>query len=348
MTQEDAVPTRLDEFVARLGGELIGPGATPIARVAPLDSAGPDALSFLAGGRYREALKASRAAAFIVGPADRDVTSRPRIVVDNPYAYFARALGLLHPEPRVVPGVHPAAVIHPEAEVAASAQVGPGAVVGPGARIGPGSLIGPGCIVGDRAEVGVGTRLHARVTVYPDCRVGARCRLHAGVVIGADGFGMAEDAGRWVKIPQVGRALIGDDVEIGANTTVDRGALDDTIIEDGVKMDNLIQIGHNVVIGAHTAIAACAGVAGSTRIGRHCKIGGAAMIHGHIEICDHVVVAGGSMIRRSITTPGVYDGFFPSLPHRDWMKNLAHFNRLHELAERVRELERRIDTTGGK
>lgn len=341
-------PRRLADFVAALGGELIGPGETPIARAAPLESAGPDALSFLANRKYRDLLGVSHAAAVIVGPGDEDATTRPRIVTENPHAYFARALGLLHPEPAAVPGIAATAVVHPDARVAESAEVGAGAVIGAGAQVGPRAIVGPGCVVGDRAEIGADSRLYARVTIYHDCRVGQRCRLHAGVVIGAHGFGMAEDAGRWIKIPQVGRALIGDDVEIGANTTVDRGALDDTVIEEGVKMDNLIQIGHNVIVGAHTAIAACAGIAGSTRIGRHCKIGGAAMIHGHIEICDHVVVAGGSMIRRSITEPGLYDGFFPSLPHREWMKNLAHFNRLHEVVERVRALERRIDAMGGR
>jgi UDP-3-O-[3-hydroxymyristoyl] glucosamine N-acyltransferase len=253
---------------------------------------------------------------------------------------MARASALLTPERRPAPGVHAHASVHPEARVAADAHVDADSVVGAGAMIGARAVIGPGCTVGDRAAVGEDSVLHARVSVYPDCVVGARCVLHAGVVVGADGFGFAEEAGRWIKVPQVGRAVLGDDVELGANTCIDRGALGDTVVEDGVKMDNLIQVGHNVVVGAHTAIAACAGIAGSTRIGRHCKIGGAAMIHGHISICDHAVVAAGTMVRRSIETPGVYDGFFPALPHREWVKNLAHFNRLDEIAEAVRRLER--------
>jgi len=338
----------LHEIVARLGGELIGPGTVAIRQVAPLDTAGPDELSFLTGGKYRRLLESTRAAAVILGRDHRDSTERPRIVCDNPYAYLARVSALLNPAEPVAAGIHPSAAVHATATVASTASVGPCAAVDAGATIGARCVIDAGCVIGRNSIIGDDSRLHANVVIYPDCRVGARGILHSGVVIGGDGFGIAEEDGRWLKVPQIGRAIIGDDVEIGANTTVDRGALGDTVIEEGVKLDNLIQIAHNVVIGAHTAIAACAGIAGSARIGRGCRIGGAAMIHGHIEICDGTVVGAGTMVRKSITEPGIYDGFFPCLPHREWMKNLAHFNRLHELAETVRELEARMAAMEGK
>lgn len=342
MTDAGLAGWSLGALVDRFGGELIGSPETRIVQVAALDRAGPSDLSFLTSPRYRDLLRETRAAAVLVGPSDRDSTDRPRIVSRNPYAYLAHVSTLLNPLPAVLPGVHATAVVAPDARVDPSAMVGPNAVVEAGAVIGGGTVVGPGCVIGARATIGAGTRLYANVTVYHDCSIGDRCILHAGVVIGGDGFGMAEEDRRWIKVPQIGRALVGNDVEIGANTTVDRGALGDTVIEDGVKLDNQIQVAHNVVIGAHTAVAACAGFAGSTKVGRHCKIGGAALIHGHIEICDGAVVAAGTMVRKSIETPGVYDGFFPALPHREWMKNLAHFQRLHELADTVRDLTRRM------
>jgi UDP-3-O-[3-hydroxymyristoyl] glucosamine N-acyltransferase len=338
MTKPAQDVVTLGDLVDALGGELLGPRSLTVRQVATLEAAGPDELSFLTGSRYRAQLATTRAAAVVLGHADREATDRPRIVIDNPYLYFARVSARLNPEHWPGAGVHASAAVHPDARVAATATVCANAVVEAGASIADRAVVGPGCVIGERASVGMMSRLHANVTVYHDCHLGDRCIIHAGVVIGADGFGMAEDQGRWVKVPQIGRVMIGDDVEIGANTTVDRGALGDTVIEEGVKLDNQIQIGHNVVIGAHTAVAACAGFAGSTRVGRHCRIGGAAMIHGHIEICDGVVVAAGTMIRRSITQPGLYDGFFPALPHKEWVKNLARFNRLDELAHQVQGL----------
>ena len=343
MTASSRVSLTLHEIVNRLGGELFGPPDLVVVQVATLDAAGPTDISFLASSHYRPQLERTQAGAVILSREDHSATDRPRIVSDQPYLYFARVSALLNPFAGARAGVHPSAVVHPSAIVAASAQIDACAVIGEGAVIGERAVIGAGSVVGQGASVGDDSRLAPKVVICDDCIVGARCILHPGVVIGGDGFGMAEDKGRWIKVPQIGRAIVGDDVEIGANTTVDRGALGDTVIEDGVKMDNLIQIAHNVVIGAHTAIAACAGIAGSARIGRHCKIGGAAMIHGHIEICDHVVVAAGTMVRKSIATPGIYDGFFPALPHRDWMKNLAHFNRLHQHADTIRQLEARLE-----
>nr|MCU0870464.1 UDP-3-O-(3-hydroxymyristoyl)glucosamine N-acyltransferase [Burkholderiales bacterium] len=282
------MPRTLAQLVDRLGGELIGPADTQVRQVAPLESARADEIAFLTGGRWRKLLDTTGAAAVILAPAERDATSLPRIVTPNPYAYAARVLALLNPRPTPVAGRHATASVDATADVHPSAQIGPHVVVAAGARIGARAYLGPHCIVGEAASIGDDTWCHARVTVYAGCHIGARGILHAGVVIGADGFGMAEDEGRWIKVPQIGAVSVGDDVEIGANTTIDRGALADTRIGDGVKMDNQIQIGHNVVIGDHTAIAACVGIAGSTRIGARCRIGGAAMIHGHIDLCDGV------------------------------------------------------------
>jgi UDP-3-O-[3-hydroxymyristoyl] glucosamine N-acyltransferase len=209
-------------------------------------------------------------------------------------------------------------------------------VIAAGARVGERAIVGAGCAIGEGASVGDDTLLHARVTVYPGCVVGARCILHSGAVIGADGFGMAPDAGRWVKIPQVGRAVLGDDVEVGANTCIDRGALGDTVVEDGVKIDNLVQVAHNCRIGAHTVIAGCAGIAGSTVIGRHCLIGGAAGIIGHLTICDGVTVSGMTFVTKSITKPGVYSSGLPMMPHADWLRNASKLRRLDEIARHAR------------
>lgn len=343
MTATSRVTLTLQDIVNRLGGELVGPGNLAITQVATLDTAGPSDISFLASSQYRPQLAHTQAGAIVLAEDDRASTERPRIVTRQPYLYFARVSALLNPFTVARPGVHPAAVVHPGATVAASAQIDACAVVEDGATIGDRAVIASGSVIGQGASIGADSRIGPNVVVCDACVVGARCILHPGVVIGGDGFGMAEDGGKWVKVPQIGRVVLGDDVEIGANTTIDRGALGDTVIEEGVKMDNLIQIAHNVVVGAHTAIAACAGIAGSAKVGRQCKIGGAAMIHGHIEICDRAVVAAGTMVRRSITTPGLYDGFFPALPHREWMKNLAHFNRLHEHADTIRQLEARLE-----
>ncbi len=347
MADSGQAPVTLGALVARFGGEVLGLADIAVRQVAPLDTAGPEDISFLASAKYRKQLGTTRAGAVILGPDDRDATDRPRIITPNPYLYLARVSTLLNPGPPLVPGIHPSAVIAPDATVAASASIGPNAVVEAGASVGERTRIGAGCIVGPGASVGADVLLHPNVVICHDCVVGDRCVLHPGVVIGGDGFGMAEDGGRWVKVPQIGRAVLGDDVEIGANTTIDRGALGDTVLEEGVKLDNQIQVAHNVVIGAHTAVAACTGFAGSSRIGKRCRIGGAAMIHGHIEICDGAIVAAGTMVRKSITTPGIYDGFFPALPHKDWMKNLAHFNRLHEIADIVRSLASRVEQLEG-
>lgn len=323
----------LAQIVSRLGGEAVGEVGAPLTGVATIDSAGPSDLTFLANPKYRSRLAGTRAGAVIVASKDRDAASVPRIVSDNPYAYYAKAVALFHPEAEAKPGVHPSAQVDAAAAVDAGAEIGAFAWVGPGARIARGARIGAGCAIGANVAIGEGTRLHARVTIYDGCTLGARCIVHSGAVIGADGFGMAREGDHWVKIPQVGAVRIGDDVEIGANTTIDRGALDDTVIEEGVKLDNLIQIAHNCVIGAHTVIAGCTGISGSTTIGRNCMIGGGVGIVGHVSVADNVVISGFSLVAKSIVKPGTYTSGMPLMPHDEWLRNAAHLRRLDRIAQ---------------
>jgi UDP-3-O-[3-hydroxymyristoyl] glucosamine N-acyltransferase len=342
MTRGERKSYSLREVVEILGGEIIGDPDTRVSQVAALDNAGPETIAFLANERYQQQLASTRAAAIIMGTALRDATDRPRIICSNPYAYFARVSGLLNPVRSARPGRHASAVIHASATIAEDAEVGPLAVIGRNARIGARSLIGAGCVVGENTVLGDDVRLHANVTIYEDCMIGSRVILHSGVVIGADGFGIAMAEERWLKIPQIGRVIIGDDVEMGANTTVDRGTIDDTVIEEGVKLDNQIQIAHNVRIGAHTAIAACAGVAGSAKIGRHCRIGGASGIAGHLTIADRVEISAHTIITKSIEKSGTYTGAYPFEENRAWRRNAAQLRHLNELAERVRALEKQL------
>lgn len=335
----------LDEIAARFGGKVLGDGQKRVSRVATLARADADSIAFLANPKYRSQLESTRAGAVILGQDARDATSLPRICCNDPYAFFARVSALMNP-PRPAPaGYHPSAVVDGTAQVATSASIGAHVSIGPGARIGAHTIIGPGCRIGAEAVVGDHGHLHPNVVVYEDCRIGDRAVVHAGAVIGADGFGFArqasvDGAGAWLKVPQVGRVIIGDDVEIGANTTIDRGAIDDTVIGDGVKLDNQIQVGHNVQIGAHTAIAACVGIAGSAKIGSHCQIGGAAGILGHLEICDDVTISPFSLVMKSIRKPGVYSGIMPLSEHREWLTRAAQLGRLDELAQRLANLEK--------
>jgi UDP-3-O-[3-hydroxymyristoyl] glucosamine N-acyltransferase len=326
---------RLGEIVARLGGERAGDHDPEVRRVATLESAGPGDLSFVSSPKYLRQLGATRASAVILSRGQRSATQLPRILCDDPYAYYARAAQLLNPEALAVPGVHPRALVETGAEVAATATVGPFCHVARGARLGERVVLGPGCAIGEDAQIGDDARLGPSVTVYARSVIGKRALIHAGAVVGADGFGIAPQDGRWIKIPQVGRVVIGDDVEVGANTTIDRGALDDTVIEDGVKLDNQIQVAHNVRIGAHTAIAAFAGIAGSARIGRHCLIGGAARIMGHIEIADGVTVTATSFVTKSIRSAGTYSSALPAEPVREWAKTVAHLRGLERLSKRA-------------
>jgi UDP-3-O-[3-hydroxymyristoyl] glucosamine N-acyltransferase len=332
----------LGEIVELFGGELLGEGSVQVDQVATLEHATDSQISFFSNPRYRRQLEQTRAAAVIVNRDAIGLTDRPLIVCDNPYAYFGRVSDLLNPQEAVIPGVHPTAAVDPSAQVHPSACIGPLASIAAEAVIGARTLLGPGSHVGARARIAGDCRIHANVSIYHDCSIGERVILHSGAVIGADGFGVAMDGGRYLKIPQIGGVIVGDDVEIGANTTIDRGALDDTVIEDGAKLDNQIQIGHNCRIGAHTAIAGCVGIAGSTRIGRYCRIGGSAMIGGHLEIADHVEIGGATAVAKSIFKAGTYTAMYPISPHPEWLKNAAHIRHLDRLATRIRELETRL------
>lgn len=342
---------RLGELVERLGGELAGDPDMEVSGIAPLENAGPSHITFLSNTKFRDQAAGTKAAALILSAADDALIgarySCARIVVANPYAYFAHAAQWFARLASVPPptGVHPSAVVDPSANIAPTASVGPLAVIEADVRIGEGAVIGAGCFIGRGAGIGAGTLLHARVVIQSGCQIGQRGVLHSGVVIGADGFGFANENGAWIKIPQTGRVVIGDDVDIGANTTVDRGALADTIIEDGVKLDNQIQIGHNCRIGAHTAMAGCVGIAGSATIGKYCTVGGAAMISGHLTIADRVHVTAGTLVSRSILEPGQYTGFYPFAKHADWEKTAATLRNLNTMREKIRALEKTIKLT---
>lgn len=319
----------LGEIVDALGGVLAGGNReTAIVRIAPLDSAGLGDISFLSQPRYQQQLAASQAACVIVAPAMRALALARGacIVVDDPYVYFAQLTQLWRRchAPAEPAGVHPSAVVDPLAQVH------------------PTAAIGPLCVVERGARIGAGTVLKSRVTVGEGCQIGARCILHPGVVIGADGFGFAPRQGEWVKIEQLGAVRIGDDVEIGANTCIDRGALQDTVIEDGVKLDNLIQIGHNVHIGRHVAMAGCSAVAGSATIGAYCTIGGAANVLGHLELAEHVHVSAVSLVTHSLNKPGHYTGIFPIDDNARWEKNAATLKQLYKLRERIKALEQAL------
>ncbi len=333
------------EVAALVEGEALGDAALRCHRIGPLATADDSTLSFLSHPRYRAQLDASAAGCVLVQPALRDaVAARPAaVLVDDPYHAFARLTQWWaeRTRPPALPGVHRTAVVEEGAIVHPGASIGPLAYVGPGARIGEGAVVAAQAHVGRGAELGAHTRLMPRATLLDGCRIGARGLVHGGAVIGADGFGFAPHQGQWVKIEQLGAVVIGDDVEIGANTCIDRGALEDTVIEDGVKLDNLVQIGHNVRVGAHSAFAGCVGVAGSAKIGRHCTAGGGAIILGHLELVDHVHVTAATVITRSILKPGQYSGLFPFDDNAAWEKNAATLRQLHGLRERLRALEKK-------
>ena len=318
----------LGELALRYGLTLRGEPGIRVRSVATLSRAEPGTISFLANSRYRKLLESTRAGAVILSAEDEAHCPVPALIHANPYLAYARIAGVLHPESTRVPGVHPSAVVGSRAKVAASASIGPLAVVEDEAEIGERVAIGPGCIVRAGAKIGADTLLVASVNLYPGVTLGERCILHAGAVVGADGFGFAANAGAWVKVPQVGSVRIGNDVEIGASTTIDRGAIDDTVVEDGVKLDNQIQVGHNVVIGAHSAIAACTGISGSTVIGRRCMIGGMVGFAGHLSIADDVVVTGCSLVSASIKKAGSYSSGMPTVETRLWRRMVAHLRRL--------------------
>jgi UDP-3-O-[3-hydroxymyristoyl] glucosamine N-acyltransferase len=340
------LPVSAQTLAQLLGGDLLGDAGLAITRIGPLQAATADTIAFLSNPRYNAQLATSQAGCVIVGEALRDaVRHRPSaIVCADPYLAYARLTQwwAAQTRPPAVPGIHPSAVVDASAQVHASATVGPLVVIGAGAVVGEHVVLGPHTVLGDGACVGAHTRLAARVTLGESCAIGQRGVVHSGVVIGADGFGFAPDGGRWEKIEQLGAVCIGDDVEIGANTCIDRGAQDDTVLEDGVKLDNLVQIGHNVHIGAHSAFAGCVGVAGSAHIGAHCTAGGGAIILGHLELVDHVHVSAATVVTRSILKPGQYSGVFPFDDNASWEKNAATLRQLHAMRVRLRALETKL------
>jgi UDP-3-O-[3-hydroxymyristoyl] glucosamine N-acyltransferase len=335
------VARSLAEIVARFGGELKGDGQRVVSGLATLETARPDQLAFLANPKYRSQLAATQAGAVILAAEMAADCPAAAIVTPQPYLYFARVSQWLAETPPPPPGIHPSAVV--ECAVPASVSIGPQCWIGPDVEIGENVVIGAQCRIGAGAAVGADSLLHAGVTVYHGCRIGRRAIVHSGAVIGADGFGFArESGGAWVKIAQTGRVLIGDDVEIGANTTIDRGALEDTVIEDGVKLDNQIQVGHNVRIGRNTALAGCVGIAGSAKVGAGCTVGGGAIILGHLELADGVHVSSGTLVAKSIPAPGSYTGTVPFMAHEDWLKNFARLRHLDAMADKIRALEKRL------
>jgi UDP-3-O-[3-hydroxymyristoyl] glucosamine N-acyltransferase len=335
----------LREITERLGGELIGDGARRIDSIGPLESATASTISFLSNPRYAKQLTVSQAGCVIVAPAFRDAatTRGAAIVTPDPYLYLARLTQwwAARTRPPRANGVHPSAVVDASASIGDDVAIGAFAVIEADASIGAGASIGAHGFVGRGCRIGSGTQLGPRATLLAGSVIGERGIVHSGAIIGADGFGFAPDQGRWVKIEQLGAVRIGDDVEIGANTCIDRGALGDTVIADGVKIDNLVQIGHNVRIGEHTAIAGKVGIAGSATIGAHCMLGGGAGVNGHVTLADHVVVGGATQISRSIAKPGFYSGSFPFDDNASWEKNAAVVRNLHALRERVRALEKK-------
>jgi UDP-3-O-[3-hydroxymyristoyl] glucosamine N-acyltransferase len=330
----------LAQLAQHLNAELRGDADVSVSTVASLQRAGPGALSFLANPKYRRYLKNTRASAVVLSAQDAPDSPVPVLVSDNPYACYARAARLLYPLDKARPGIHPSAVVDEAAQIDPSAWIGANTVIAEGAKIGPSVQIGPGSIVGANVEIGEGSQLVARVTVLAEAHIGSRAILHPGVVIGSDGFGLAGVEGCWEKVPQLGSVRIANDVEIGANTTVDRGTVENTVIEEGVKIDNQVQVAHNVFIGAHTAIAACVGISGSARIGSHCTLAGGAGVVGHLEIADHVHITGMSMVTRSICEPGTYSAGTPLMENRQWRRNAVRMKQLDRLTRRISSLEK--------
>jgi len=333
----------LKELADRVGGELQGDPDCEIVAVATLQNARPGSISFLANENYRKYLDGTRASAVILSPEHATACPTSKIVSSNPYATYAKVAALIAPALPARQGIHPAASIGAGCNIDASAWIGPYCIIEDNVTIGAGTQLAGGCFVGRSSVIGVQGMFGANVTIGHDITLGDRVVIQPGAVIGGDGFGLAKEHDEWLKVPQLGGVIIGNDVEIGANTTIDRGALDDTVIEDGVKLDNQIQVAHNVHIGAHTAIAGCVGISGSAKIGRHCMIGGGAGIVGHLEIADHVIVTGMTMVTKSISAPGVYSSGVPAQENSQWNRNYARIRQLDKLARRIQALERKLD-----
>ncbi|MEQ9916009.1 UDP-3-O-(3-hydroxymyristoyl)glucosamine N-acyltransferase [Pectobacterium aroidearum] len=334
---------RLDALAQQLDAQLHGDGDIVITGVASMHSAKTGQITFLSDSRYREQLAGTQASAVVLTEADLPYCQVTALVVKNPYLTYARMAQLLDTTPQPAIDIAPSAVIAPDATLGQQVSVGANAVIESGAQLGDGVVIGPGCFIGKDARIGAGTRLWANVTIYHRVELGEHCLIQSGTVIGSDGFGYANDRGNWVKIPQLGTVRIGDRVEIGASTTIDRGALDDTVIGNGVIIDNQCQIAHNVVIGDNTAVAGGVIMAGSLKIGRYCMIGGASVINGHMEICDKVTVTGMGMVMRPITEPGVYSSGIPLQPNKVWRKTAALVMNIDEISKRLKAVERKVD-----
>ncbi|WP_113627636.1 UDP-3-O-(3-hydroxymyristoyl)glucosamine N-acyltransferase [Pectobacterium peruviense] len=334
---------RLDALAQQLDAQLHGDGDIVITSVASMHSAKTGQITFLSDSRYREQLAGTQASAVVLTEADLPYCQVAALVVKNPYLTYARMAQLLDTTPQPATDIAPSAVIAPDATLGQQVSVGANAVIESGAQLGDGVVIGPGCFIGKDTRIGAGTRLWANVTIYHRVELGEHCLIQSGTVIGSDGFGYANDRGNWVKIPQLGTVRIGDRVEIGASTTIDRGALDDTVIGNGVIIDNQCQIAHNVLIGDNTAVAGGVIMAGSLKIGRYCMIGGASVINGHMEICDKVTVTGMGMVMRPITEPGVYSSGIPLQPNKVWRKTAALVMNIDEISKRLKAVERKVD-----
>lgn len=333
----------LSQLAEMLNARLVGDGSTLIKGIAPLYRAAQGEITFLLANVYKNYLATSEASAVVLSDENLADYSGNALVIADPNLGYAKLAALFAKNPQQPSGIHPSAVIAKSATIDATASIGAFCVIGERTTIGAGTHIGHGSIIGDDCQLGANCRLAANVTFYTDVKVKDRVIIHSGVVIGADGFGLVNDRGRWLKIAQLGGVSIGNDVEVGANTTIDRGAMDDTKIEDGVKLDNQIQIAHNVVIGAHTAIAGCVGIAGSTKIGKHCMIGGATAIGDHLEIADQVIFTGGAFVSQSILESGVYSSGMPAQPRLQWHRHVVRTRQLDELFGRVKKLEQAIN-----
>ncbi|WP_435035124.1 UDP-3-O-(3-hydroxymyristoyl)glucosamine N-acyltransferase [Pseudomonas neuropathica] len=336
------VNIKLGQLAEFLGATLRGDPEKQITGLATLQEAGPAQLSFLANPQYRKYLAGSQAAALLLKEADAEGFDGNALVVPDPYLAYARISHLFDPKPKATAGIHPSAFIAADAVVDPTASIGPFVVIEAGARVGAQVTLGAHCVVGARSEIGEGGWLAPRVTLYHDVRIGKRVVIQSGAVLGGEGFGFANEKGIWQKIAQIGGVTIGDDVEIGVNTAIDRGALADTVIGNGVKLDNQIQIAHNVQVGDHTAMAACVGISGSTKIGKHCMLAGGVGLVGHIDICDNVFLTGMTMVTHSITEPGAYSSGTAMQPAAEWRKSAARIRQLDDIARRLKQLEKRV------
>ncbi len=323
-----------------IGAEIQGDAELKVEGVAPIATAGPGQLTYLIGGQYRQYLDETKASVVLLSSDDAPYCSSTKLVVKNPEVSFAKVAELFSTKPRQRMGVHKSAVVGVQCNIDATVSIGANCVIGDGVTIGSNSIVMPGVTIGDGVTVGENCLIYSNVTIYHQVTIGHHVVVHSGAIIGADGFGFAQEDGRWEKIPQIGSVVIEDNVDIGANTCIDRGALDDTIIRKGVKLDNLIQVGHNVEIGEHTIIAGCTAIAGSARIGKNCMIGGRCTISGHLTIADYVALSGTTTVVSSIEKAGAYSSGFAATPHRDWIKTILRLGKLNDLIKRVKNLER--------